>query len=59
MSKSDACQYLEMSRTTFDYKVKQGLIPMGRKRKGFNELTWYRHDLDVYKEKMKLLEESK
>jgi hypothetical protein len=42
MSKADACRYLDMSRTTFDYKVKIGEIPHGRKRRGFNELTWYR-----------------
>lgn len=56
MSKSDACSYLGISRTTFDYKVKQGLIPQGVKRRGFNELTWYRYDLDQYKEYMKSLE---
>jgi len=51
MSKSDAYRYLGMSRTTFDYKVKIGDIPHGVKRRGFNELTWYRDDLDKYKEK--------
>jgi hypothetical protein len=42
MSKSDAYKYMELSRTAFDYKISKGELPRGQKRKGFNELVWYK-----------------
>lgn len=45
MSKESACQFLNVSRATFDNHVRDGLIPKGRKRKGFKELVWYKADL--------------
>lgn len=49
MSKSDAYKYMELSRTAFDYKISKGELPRGQKRKGFNELVWYKDQLDEYK----------
>lgn len=49
MSKEQACIYLNISRSKFDDKVRQGLLPKGRKRAGFKELVWYKDELDKYK----------
>lgn len=46
MSKYSACQYLNISRATFDRYVKEGKIPKGYKEQGFKELRWYKKDLD-------------
>lgn len=46
MSKYEACLYLNMSRSTFDSNVKQGVIPKGKKRLGFKEIYWLKSDLD-------------
>ena len=48
-SKYQACKYLNISRATFDNKVKEGLIPSGRKQQGFKELFWFKKDLEEYK----------
>lgn len=48
MSKIQACEYLGVSRATFDNLVKDGFIPKGRKQEGFKELSWSRIDLDLY-----------
>lgn len=48
MSKSDAAEYLKMSRATFDNKVRDGFIPKGREVPGFKEKRWYKSDLDLY-----------
>lgn len=45
MSKEQACNYLNISRATFDLHVKLGRIPPGRKRRGFKELVWYKDEL--------------
>ena len=47
-SKYQACRFLNISRTTFDNKVKEGLIPPGRKQQGFKELYWLKKDLEEY-----------
>ena len=46
MSKEMACNYLNMSRSRFDDKIREGLIPKGRKRVGFKELIWFRDELE-------------
>lgn len=51
MSKYAACEYLNISRATFDNYVKEGKIPQGQHELGFKELSWYKKDLDAYKEK--------
>lgn len=45
LSKESSCEYLNVSRATFDLHVKLGNIPKGRKRKGFRELVWYKDEL--------------
>ena len=48
LSKEDACIYLNISRSKFDELIKQGLIPKGKKRRGFKELVFYKEDLRRY-----------
>lgn len=48
MSKIQACDYLGVSRATFDNYVRDGLIPKGIKQEGFKELSWQKTDLDIY-----------
>lgn len=48
MSKIQACDYLGVSRATFDNYVKNGWIPKGYKQDGFKELSWMKSDLDFY-----------
>lgn len=48
MSKIQACDYLGVSRATFDNYVRDGFIPKGTKQEGFKELSWSKTDLDVY-----------
>jgi len=50
ISKYQACEYLNVSRATFDNYVAQGKIPQGVHEQGFKELFWYKKDLDKYKE---------
>lgn len=40
MSKYQACQYLNMSRATFDNYVREGKLPRGKHTAGFKELSW-------------------
>lgn len=51
MSKSAACDYLGISRSTFDSRVHDGYIPKGKNQYGFKELSWNKIDLDLYKAK--------
>lgn len=48
MSKYQACQYLNMSRATFDNYVREGKLPRGKKEAGFKELFWEAKDLDEF-----------
>lgn len=50
MSKIQACDYLGVSRATFDNYVRDGLIPKGIKQEGFKEKSWSKIDLDMYLE---------
>lgn len=49
LSKEQACNYLNLSRSRFDDLVREGKIPKGRKRTGFKELVWIKADLDKIK----------
>ena len=53
MSKIQACDYLGVSRATFDNYVRDGFIPKGTKQEGFKELSWSKIDLDIYLENRK------
>lgn len=48
MSKVMACDYLGVSRATFDNYVRDGFIPKGIKEDGFKELSWNKSDLDIF-----------
>ena len=48
MSKIMACDYLGVSRATFDNYVRDGFIPKGIKEDGFKELSWWKSDLDIF-----------
>ena len=48
MNKTQAADYLGVSRATFDNYVHDGFLPKGTKVEGFKELRWYKSDLDVY-----------
>lgn len=54
MSKIQACDYLGISRATFDNYVKNGWIPKGHKQEGFKELSWLKSDLDNYKDSLNI-----
>lgn len=48
ISKYAACEYLNMSRATFDNYVRECKIPRGKHEIGFKELRWYKKDLDKF-----------
>lgn len=53
LSKYQACQYLNMSRATFDNYVRRGKLPKDKKETGFKELFWRVKDLDTFKKTIK------
>lgn len=48
LSKTESANYIGVSRATFDNYINKGLIPKGKKRQGFKELSWNKSDLDLY-----------
>ena len=48
MNKTQAADYLGISRATFDNYVHDGFIPKGRQVGKFKELRWYKSDLDLF-----------
>lgn len=48
LSKEQACNYLNISRSTFDNYVKIGKLPKGKKQVGFKELSWSKWELDLF-----------
>lgn len=53
LSKYQACQYLNISRATFDNYVKVGILPKGKREAGFKELFYTKKDLDKFKNRRK------
>lgn len=54
VSKAYACEHiLHINQNKFDYLVRQGIIPKGRKRLGFHELSWTIKDFDAAIEYLK------
>lgn len=49
LSKEQACNYLNLSRSRFDDLVREHKIPQGIKRVGFKEKFWYKDELDMCK----------
>ena len=52
MSKEQACNYLNMSRSRFDELVRAKKLPKGRKQVGFKELCFYKDELDIAVKKL-------
>lgn len=48
LSKYQACQYINVSRATFDNYIRDGKLPKGIKQVGFKELSWFKKDLDIF-----------
>lgn len=48
MNKTQAADYLGISRATFDNYVRDGFIPKGKQVGNFKELRWYKSDLDLF-----------
>ena len=48
LSKYAACEYLNISRATFDNYVREGKLPKGKHEIGFKELSWCKKDLDEF-----------
>ena len=48
MNKTQASDYLGVSRATFDNYDHDGFIPKGRQVGKFKELRWYKSDLDLF-----------
>ena len=51
LSKYAACQYLNVSRATFDNYVREGKLPRGKHEIGFKELSWDKKELDEFVKK--------
>lgn len=45
VTKEEACEYLNISRSRFDDLVRLGVIPRGKKVKHKNNLVWYKDEL--------------
>lgn len=53
LSKIQSYNYIGVSRATFDNYVEKGLISKGKKKQGWNELSWTKRDLEEFKRKRK------
>lgn len=53
LSKYAACEYLNVSRATFDNYVREGKLPRGKHEVGFKELSWDKKTLDEFIRKNK------
>lgn len=56
LSKYAACEYLNVSRATFDNYVREGKLPRGKLPRGkheigFKELSWSKKELDEFVKK--------
>ena len=53
LSKYQSCEYLNMSRASFDKYIREGKIPKGKKEAGFKELFYLESDLRKFIETRK------
>lgn len=53
LSKYQDCQFLNISRATFDNYIKEGKLPRGKKQAGFKELSWTKKELQSFIKEMK------
>ena len=51
LSKYAACEYLNVSRATFDNYVREGKLPRGKYEIGFKELSWSKKEFDEFVKK--------
>lgn len=51
LSKCAACEYLNVSRATFDNYIREGKLPRGKHEIGFKELSWSEKELDEFVKK--------
>ena len=51
LSKYAACEYLNVSRATFDNYIREGKLPRGKHEIGFKELSWSEKELDEFVKK--------
>ena len=49
LSKEQACNFLNLSRSRFDTLILENKLPVGRKVTGYKELRWYKDELEMYK----------
>ena len=52
MNKEEACNYLKVSRDTFDRHVNLGHIPKGIKSKTIKVHVWYKDQLRKFKDRL-------
>lgn len=57
LSKYAACEYLNVSRATFDNYVREGYLPRGKHEAGFKELSWDKKTLDEFIKRNKIRKE--
>jgi excisionase family DNA binding protein len=48
ISKYQACEYLNISRSKFDSLVREGKLPEGRRQAGFKEKFWKKSEIMKY-----------
>lgn len=46
ISREGVCDTLNISNNKFYELLDKGIIPKGRKRRGFKELVWYKHEIE-------------
>lgn len=51
MSKEQACNFLNLSRSRFDELVRTKVLPKGNKVVGLKELVWWKDELEFCKRK--------
>lgn len=51
LSKYAACEYLNVSRATFDNYIREGKLPRGKHEIGFKGLSWSEKELDEFVKK--------
>lgn len=51
LSKYAACEYLNVSRATFDNYIREGKLPRDKHEIGFKELSWSEKELDEFVKK--------
>ena len=59
LSKYAACEYLNVSRATFDNYVREGKLPRGKHEIGFKELSWSKKELERFLPKEEMEQEAK